>query len=144
MELFSVAKSYDFSEVQVIVGGLRIGGFSEDGGVDFEASGEIASMKQGADGEVTVSKLPLPPATATIKLAETSESNLVLQGLLVAQRETPSGFVLPFAVLDGTTGESVLSGQCVFLNMPSIGKAKEAGTREWKLGIPTYVLAYAG
>lgn len=144
MEQFQIAKSYSFAEVQLIVGGLRISGCDEDGGVQIEFGGDIATMKQGADGEVTVSKLPLPPATATITLSETSSSNLVMQGLLVAQREAPNGFVLPFGMVDLTTGESLLAGQCVFLSLPSIGKAREAGTREWKLGLPTYVAAYAG
>ena len=144
MELFTVAKSYSFSDVQIVVAGLRIGGFDEGGGISIDFGGDIASMKQGADGEVTVSKQVLPPAVATITLMETSSSNLVLQGLLVAQRETPAGFVLPFAMIDLTTGESILSGQCVFLNMPGISKQREAGNREWKLGLPTYVAAYAG
>lgn len=144
MELFQVAKSYDFSEVQVTVGGLRIGGFDEDGGISIEPQTEIASMKMGADGEVTVSKLPLPMQVVTITLAETSASNALLAGLLVAQREAPAGFVLPFACLDLNTGESVLAGQCVFMNVPTVGKARESGNREWKLGLPKAVNTFAG
>jgi hypothetical protein len=144
MELFQVAKSYSFSDVQVVVGGLRIAGYDEGGGISIDFGGDIASMKQGADGEVTVSKQVLPPAVATITLMETSNSNLALHGLLVAQREAPAGFILPFAMVDLTTGESLLSGQCVFLNLPGMNKQREAGSREWKLGLPTYVAAYAG
>lgn len=143
IELFQVSKSYDFAEVQVIIGGLRIGGFGDDGGVSIEPQSDLASMKMGADGEVTVSKLPQPFWIATITLMETSLSNTVLEGLLVAQRALPAGFILPFALLDGETGESLLSGQCIFLAWPTIGKEREAGTREWKLGIPKAAAVFA-
>jgi len=136
MELFQVARSYDFSDVQVTVGGLRIGGFGEAGGVNIEPQSEISMMKMGADGEVVISKLPLPSYVVTLTLMETSVSNGTLAGLLMIQRNAPSGFVLPFAMLDTTSGETVLAGQCVFQNLPSITKNKEASEREWKLGLP--------
>jgi hypothetical protein len=142
VDLFQQAKSYNFSDVVCTVAGLRIGGFGEDGGIEVEFNGDLSSMKQGADGEPTVSLLPIPTATATIKLMETSASNTVLQGLLVAQRAAPAGFALPFALVDPGTGEGLLGGQCVFLNFPGISKGKEAGEREWKLGIPKPVVSF--
>jgi hypothetical protein len=101
MELFQVARSYDFSDVQVTVGGLRIGGFGEAGGVNIEPQSEISMMKMGADGEVVISKLPLPSYVVTLTLMETSVSNGTLAGLLMIQRNAPSGFVLPFAEMLG-------------------------------------------
>jgi hypothetical protein len=143
MDLFQTAKSYNLSDVIVTVSGLRLGGFGEDGGVEVEFQGDISSMKQGADGETTVSLLPIPPAVVTITLMETSASNEVLMGLLVAQRNLPEGFVLPFAMVDPNTGETLLGGQVTFMNLPNISKGKEAGTREWKLGLPKPIISFA-
>jgi len=140
VDLFQQAKSYNFSDVLCLVAGLRIGGFGEDGGIEVEFNGDLSSMKQGADGEPTVSLLPIPTATVTIKLMETSTSNTLLQGLLVAQRAAPAGFGIPFALVDPNTSESLLGGQCVFMGFPAISKGKEAGEREWKLGIPKPVV----
>ena len=143
LERFIVSKSYDFSSVVLTVSGLRIGGFAEDGGVTIAFDGDIASAKRGADGEATISKLPMPIAQLTITLMETSTSNGTLEGLLAAQRLLPTGFVLPIAMIDPSTGETFLAGQAAFSNMPEIGKAKEAGTREWRLLVPNAAVAYA-
>ncbi len=143
LERFLVAKSYDFSAVQVLIGGIKIGGFAEDSGVAIEYDGDISSVKIGADGEACVSRLPLPPANVTLTLMETSASNAILEGFLIAQRNTPAGWILPFVMLDPTTGEKVLSGQCSFANLPNVMKNRESSTREWRLIVPRPVTTYA-
>jgi hypothetical protein len=141
MDLLQTSKTYNFSDVIVTIAGLRIGGWGEDGGITVEWASDLASIKQGADGEPTVSLLPIPAATVTLKLMETSASNTVLQGLLVAQRATPAGFTMPFAMADPSTGEALLSGQAVFMAFPGVSKSREVGEREWKLGLPKPVFS---
>lgn len=133
---FNLSKSYNFSEVILTIAGQRIGGFSEDGSVSVEFSGDDSSMSQGADGEVVVNQMPSMPAECTVTLKETSSSMSVLMVLREAQRAAAAGYVLPFLLIDSVTGESVSSLECVFMNRPGVSKGREAGDREWKLGLP--------
>lgn len=141
---FFISKSYSFPEIVLTIGGYRIGGFADDGGVSIEYAGDDVSMAVGADGEVTVNQMAQQPAVATITLKETSSSNAVLQVLRVAQRNAAAGYVLPFLLLDPNTGESLASPEAAFMGPPaSISKTREASERVWKIGLPypTYVPA---
>lgn len=143
MAIFNLSKSYNFSEVVLTIGGFRIGGYDEDGGVEVSFTGDDASMSQGADGETTINQLPEAPAEVTVTLKETSVSNGVMGGLREAQRAAAAGYVLPFLLTDAATGETVASAECAFANRPAVTKNKEAGSREWKLFLPHPKVIYA-
>uniref|UniRef100_A0A6M3KSW2 Uncharacterized protein n=1 Tax=viral metagenome TaxID=1070528 RepID=A0A6M3KSW2_9ZZZZ len=134
--MFNIASSYNFSRVVLTVGGYPIGGYGDDGGVSIDYAGDDATMTQGADGEVVINQLPSQPATVTVTLKEVSKSNAILAGLRDIQRALPVGYVLPFLLLDPSTGESLACAQCAFANRPNVSKTKEAGEREWHLLIP--------
>ena len=138
---FNISKSYNAAAVKVLIGGVPIQGFGPDDMVSVEWDGELASQQQGADGEVTVNRHPIPPAKGKIVLMETSLGNAALLTLLVAQRAVEAGSVLPFMVYDPSTGETVASAELAFSSLPGVGKGKEAGTREWNFLLPyTYLI----
>jgi hypothetical protein len=135
MALFNLSKSYNFSEVVLTIDGQRIGGYGEDGGVSVEFAGDDSEMVQGADGEVVVNQLPRQPATMTVTLLETSLSNGILQAIYTAQRLTGTA-LSPLALVDPSTGESLMSAEAKIANRPNITKNKSASAREWKILLP--------
>ena len=48
-------RTHDFSQFVLTVGGIIIGGFGDDGGVEFEMGADVGEDTVGADGEVTFS-----------------------------------------------------------------------------------------
>jgi len=138
-------RSYNFSTVQLIIGVARIGGFGDDGGISIEPSADHIVGTVGADGEPTISRLSDFSETATITLKETSLSNAILETILAAQTLLGGvAYNVPFLMSDVETGEKVSSQQCAIMGLPSVGKASEAGEREWKVwlpvGIPTFAI----
>jgi hypothetical protein len=142
---FNISKSYNASAVQVLIGGVRMQGFGPDDMISLEPDGELATSQQGADGEVTISRHPMPPHKGKITFMETSTSNALMMALLVIQRSVEAGSVLPFALTDPSTNETVMAAELAFSTLPAITKGKEAGTREWGfiLPYPVYVPATA-
>jgi hypothetical protein len=138
--LFSLAKSYAFPDVQLLVSGQRIEGFDDDGGVSVEFDDDDQSMVRGADGEVTVVRKAPAMGTMTVRLKETSTSNGILGGLRALQREFGATvWPCPVALFDPNTGETLTSPQGIFLNRPGIEKNAEPTVREWKIGLPNPV-----
>ena len=140
---FNTSKSYSATALHVVLNGVPITGFGPDDLVSIEFDGEIASAQQGADGEVTISRHPIPFAKGKITLQEASTSNAVIEALLFGQRLVESRSVLPFLMLDPSTGESVASAELAFSKLPTIGKGKTSGTREWEFILPYPVFTAA-
>jgi hypothetical protein len=133
---FSVSKSYNASAIQLLIGGVPITGFSPDDCVSFEPTGSIASIQEGADGEKTVSRQPLPSFKGKITLAEAATANAAILALTIAQRLAGPTNLLPFFMFDPSTGETIAAAELVFSDLPSVGKGREAGTREWGFILP--------
>lgn len=134
------ARFYNFERVRVFVGGIRVGGYDDDGGIEFEFDEDINAPSVGADGEVTFSHNNNDMMVATITLKETSRSYRQLSDLIqvqtAAQRTGGGLAAVSFSLFDLETGDQVTEGQAVFLNRPSPSKSKQAGSREIRLGLP--------
>ena len=133
---FGISKSYNAAAVRILIGGVPITGFGPDDMISVEWKGELATQQQGADGEVTISRHPIPPAEGKITLMETSLANAEILGLLVLQRLVEAGSIMPFLLSDPSTGETVAAAELAFSSMPTVGKGREAGTREWSFLLP--------
>ena len=131
---------YNFERVRVFVGGLRVGGYDDDGGIEIEFNSDINEPTVGADGEVTFSHINDDMAVATITLKETSRSYQQLSALATAQlssQRSGGGLAaVTFGMFDLETGDEITEGSAVFLNTPNISKNKQAGSREIRLGLP--------
>ena len=78
-------KTYDLQSVYLTLGGYRIGGYGEDGGIEFEYSADIGELKTGADGQSVFSRINNPAMLCTITVMETSLSYKQLADLMQAQ-----------------------------------------------------------
>ena len=133
---------YNFEKVKLIIGGLIIGEFDEDGGIEFEFNSDLNEPSVGADGTVTISHLNDNMVTATITLKETSRSYRDLADLVevqVALQRAGTLGAVPFGCIDPITGDEIFEDKAIFLNRPTPSKAKMAGAREFRVLLP-----YAG
>jgi hypothetical protein len=133
---FEFLKTYDFVKNKIVIGSIVIGGFGDDGGIEYEPVSDIGEMAYGADGEATFSRQNIKGVVATITLKETSNSIPLLDALRKAQQLTRKIPPLNFNHLDTLTGDSVKSGYCVFKNWAAPSKSRNAGERTFVVELP--------
>lgn len=129
-------KTYDLMSVFLLVGGYRIGGYGEEGGIDVEWSSDLVETSVGADGQATASRSNDASATVTITVKETSRSYRDLATLMAAQQSQEAILPLQFRLKDDRNGDKINDDNAVFINRPGVSKKKKAGEREFKLFLP--------
>lgn len=136
-------KNYNFKDgVVLIIGGRQIGGFAEDGGVEYEFPSDIYEHISGADSQVTISQLNDHRMIATITLMETSKSYRDLFQMLRTQEAQLIKLPLSYLHRDQINGDQVLSGSAVFLGYPAPSKSRTAGEREFRILLPHGAKSY--
>jgi len=130
-------KTYDFKLVQLVIGGVTITGYGEDGGVSIEPNADVAEATIGADGETTISRTNDRSMVATITVRETSRGYALLSGLLQLQNAEPAILPQPFLLLDPISGERVSDEYSAFLGRPTVAKERGASDREFRLHLPS-------
>lgn len=130
-------KSYDLGTVQLIIGGIPIGGYGEDGGLEYEQSSALFEFNVGATGLVTASRLNDDLVFAIITVMETSASYRNLGRIMQAQAALP-GVIVPLAYLmfDPLTGDTIASAFVVFDTRPNMTKGRTAGERVFRVALP--------
>lgn len=129
-------KTYDLASVYLLVGGYRLGGFGEEGGIEFEYGADIGETKVGADGQATFSRNNNDSMTATITLMETSKSYRDLAALMQAQIDAETIEALSFRMEDEINGDKVSARYATFLTRPTPNKGRAAGERQFKIFLP--------
>lgn len=136
---FTVEQSfYDFTANDLIIGGLEVTGFGEDGSIEYDFQGDIYEHASGADGHVAISRQNDYRMVVTVTVMENSQGNrylaeLVAQQTRVAQLAPPP---MPYLHRDRISGDEIKSPNAVFLTWPSPNKARSAGTREYTILLP--------
>jgi hypothetical protein len=133
----NVAQFYNFKANILLIGGFKIGGFGDDGGIEYEFGDDIHRHTSTADGQTVVSRVNDARVTATITVKETSSGYRRLGQLLQQQLLVPNALVsLPYVHKDPINGDLVTASQVVFLNYPQPSKARDAGDREFQILLP--------
>ena len=133
---FQFLKTYDFAKNKVVIGPVVIGGYGDDGGIEYEPTSDIGEPTYGADGEATFSRSNNRGTIATITLKETSNTLALLDALRKAQQLQRKITPLNFNHFDSLTGDKVKSTYCVFLNWAAPSKARNAGERQFRVWLP--------
>jgi len=133
-----IAKHYDLSKVILVVGGIPITGYGDDGGIEVEPLAPMHEVSVGADGLTVASKTNNTDGVATITLSEASLGYAALAGLMQAQdiSPVPAQLPLPFLLTDPVNGDVITSAFAIFLNRPTITKGRTAGERVFTLHLP--------
>lgn len=126
-------KTYDPSNVQVILGGVPMTGFADGTFVNISFDEDQYTKTVGADGEVSRSKSNNNTATVALTLKQTSSSNDALSALYMADRLNNAGAV-PFMVKEIGTGRTLCFAQAAWVQkLPDVGYSKDVEDRAWTL-----------
>jgi hypothetical protein len=124
--------TYDFKQVNLIVGGVPISGFADGSSITIEFDEQQFTKTTGSDGLTTRSKTNNYAGNVTCTLQQTARSNDVLSALWVADRTRNAGAV-PLLIKDNS-GRTLWAAQFAWVQqMPSQDFAKESGERAWVL-----------
>lgn len=129
-------KTYDLKWVILIVGGVAISGFGEEGGIEIEPAADIGDVTVGADGRAVMSRSNNRGYTCKITLMETSVAYRTLAGLMSAQQAAPAILPIGFLMNDVINGDMVSSPSPTFTKRPSMPKRKKVGERVFELFLP--------
>lgn len=138
-----MAKTYDLKLVICTVGGVAINGYGDGDAITFEWAADIVEETVGADGDVVFSRTNDRRLRVTLNLMQKSRAHLLLFGLLELQHGDTVGIhppvilPVPFFLVDPSTGETIASGDTVFVSRPAPSKNKVAGAVVYKLTLPS-------
>ena len=137
------AKTYSPAEVQVIIGGNIMSGFSDGTFITAEREDDAYTKHVGADGEVGRTKSANKSGEVALTLAQYSGSNDVLSGLALADELSDSGIV-PVIIKD-TKGTTILfSGEGWVRKLPVVEFGDEITDREWILDMASMEYTVGG
>ena len=127
-------RTYDPKQVQVIFGGVPIGGFADGTFINIMRSNDAFTKHSGADGDLTRVKQNDSSGEATITLAQSSASNDYLSGVALADEASNDG-VLPLLIKDLSGTSTFVSGFAWIRKTPDASFGKDIENREWVLDI---------
>lgn len=134
-------RTFSINELIVVYGGIQITGFIDGEFITVSYDDEIFKHVNGADGEVARIKSNKLMATATIRLLQTSLTNDVLSGFLLA--DIAENITQLFIIKD-LNGNTILSAsQCSISKFSDVGYGTENVNREWTIKIPK-LLGFVG
>lgn len=124
--------TYDFSQVNVILGGVPVTGFADGSSVTVEFDEQQFTKVTGSDGLTTRSKTNNYAGNVTLTLQQTSKSNDALGVLWNADRLNNNG-VVPLLIKDNS-GRTLWTAKNAWIQqMPSQDFGKESTDRAWVL-----------
>jgi len=123
-------KTYDASQLKVIVGVTAVTGF-EEGDFLVVARDEQNFTKQvGATGEVSRSKTNNKSGTITIRTKQTSPVNAELSAVMLLD-EIANGGIVPIIVMDLSGNDVHNAAECWLQQTPDGSYGRDAAGREW-------------
>ena len=125
---------YDPKDVHVIISGIPMTGFGDGDKVIVEpVTKENYKSHCGVDGDVSFSKVNDDRAMMTVRLKQSSPSNIVLEGLL----RSPSLF--PISVINKRGGAYTGgAAECLIAEKSSVKFGAEEQVKEWKIIAANY------
>lgn len=129
-------KTHDLEQVYVTLGGQRLGGWGEGGGIAFEFVSDIVEDSVSADGQVTVSRLNDFRILATVTCRANTNTARVLGEMWRTQQAQPTITPLPFLMLDANSGDEISDQYAVFKTVPAPSKERALGDLEWVILLP--------
>jgi hypothetical protein len=126
------AKTYDPSQVAIIVGGFQITGFADGSFLTVARNADAFALYIGTDGEGTRAKSNNKSGRITLTLAQSSDSNAILSGIATADELSNNGIV-PVLIKDNS-GVSLYAAETAWIvKAPDSEFGREVGSREWIL-----------
>ena len=127
-----VVKTYNNKQVSVNFGNINLSGFGNAEFLSVEMNEDQWELFMGVDGTGTRSKNNNLSAKMKISLAQSSDSNAIMQGFWNADQLSNSG-VQPFIAKDLSGGSIYTAASAWIMKQPAAKFAKGVEIREWTL-----------
>lgn len=124
-------ETFDPKNIELIIGGNLISGFADDM-VTADRDANIFDDEAGAQGDVVRFANNDKRGLITVKLLQTSKSNLFLSGLAKADEFTGLG-IFPVILKDTRGNDLVVAAQAWIQKIASISYKRGVETREWEI-----------
>lgn len=124
---------YSSADVKVAWAGVDLEGLAPDSFVSFSYNSDLTDEETGADGQQMISISPDKSGTCTISLQQTSTANLILSGVLNAQKLDRQLRIGSIAITDRSGSVLALLRNCHIKVAPevSLGITASGNTRQW-------------
>lgn len=137
-------KTYDPSNVQIIMGGHAVTGFADGTFIDISPDEQRYNKTVGADGETSRSRTNNRCKTITVTLKQTSASNDFFSGLALAD-ETDNAGAVPIMIKEIGTGKTIGFAQAAWIeNDPNVTYSKDVEDRAWTIATTNMDLFIGG
>ena len=138
-------RTYDASEVLIIIAGVTVEGFADGDFIVIEDDEDAYSMQVGTDGEAARSKSNNRGATITINTLQTSAANTLLSVLHNLDRNSSGGVGIgPFLCKDNSGNALHTAEKSWIQKRPTATYGREAQAREWVCRTNNLVAVDAG
>lgn len=130
-------KTYDLKLVNLVIGGRDIGGYGEDGGIEYESGADIGVPTVGAIGDAVFSRSNNNAGLITITVGEWTLGYKDLAELMQAQQRVQGAIPpLDYLMFDPLNGDKFKDQYAAFVQRPNPNKALQAGERVFQLFCP--------
>ncbi len=124
---------YTSKEVSVSWSGVTLDGLAADSFVSFALNSDLTDEEVGADGQLSISRMPDTTGTCTLSFQQNSTSNLILSGVLAAQLNAPTFITGSLSVVDPSGSTLALLTNVHIKTAPenTLGSTAVGATRDW-------------
>ena len=133
-------KTYNIAGNTVILQGYDLGGYGEDGGLEYEFAEDIGEMTVGALGDSVFSFNYNDLMYVNITVLETTKTYRDLFTLMSVQMEALRNGLpitpLSYYHADASNGDVVKSAFAVFVQRPAPSKSRTVSERVFRLALP--------
>jgi len=136
-------KTFDPKQVIVNIGLQQIGGFADGEFINVSRDEDSFTKVSGADGEVSRSKSNNKMGELTLTLLQTSSSNDILSGFMLADELGNSGIFSVF-IKDALGLSTIFAAEGWIKKAPDTTFDKELGNREWVIDLANFDVFVGG
>ena len=132
-------KGHSLLASRLIIAGVPVTGYGEDGGVDITPNSDLAEFTIGADGEMVIELTGDESYTMTVKVLPTSRAAFFLDLAMETQYTAAKvGIILPQPIqfTNLNTLRGISSDRSFFLRRPDESHNKKIASIEYTLVIP--------
>ena len=132
-----LVQDYAFEDVICNIAGEEVGGYGEDGGLEFEFPEDMINDAAGAGGEVYLSKNSDHRVYVDVTVMQGTQSAARLGALAIVQRQQRGSIPrVPFFMKSTTTQEVVADDKAVMISQPEPNQNAEISERVFRFLLP--------
>ena len=124
---------YSSKEVSIAWSGTKLDGLAPDSFVSFALNSDLTDEEVGADGQLSISRLPDGTGVCTLSFQQNSNSNLILSGVLLTQQNSPTFITGSLTIVDPSGSVLALLTNAHIKTAPeqTLGSTATGVTRDW-------------